>query len=230
MNGGPSQMDTVRLQAEAERATSTRTCPTRVRKGQRLTTMTSGQARFPVAPSKFKFAQHGKCGTWVSELLPHTAKIVDDIALRQVDAHRGDQPRPGHHLHHDRQPAARPAEPRLVAQLRPGQREQRPAGVRRHDAALAGRHRRPRRSSPRMWAQRLPAQQVPAASRSAAAATRCCTCPEPAGRRRRRPPRACSTRSASSTSGSSSSSATRRRRRASRSTRWPSACRPACRS
>ncbi len=43
--------------------------------------MTSGQARFPVAPSKFKFAQHGQCGTWVSELLPHTAKIVDDLCL-----------------------------------------------------------------------------------------------------------------------------------------------------
>ncbi len=43
--------------------------------------MTSGQARFPVAPSLFKFAQHGQCGRWVSELLPHTAKHVDDIAL-----------------------------------------------------------------------------------------------------------------------------------------------------
>jgi hypothetical protein len=43
--------------------------------------MTSGQTRFPVAPSMFKFKQHGKCGTWVSELLPHTAKWVDEIAL-----------------------------------------------------------------------------------------------------------------------------------------------------
>ena len=49
--------------------------------GQRITTMTSGQTGFPVAPSMFKFAQHGQCGRWVSELLPHTAKIVDDIAL-----------------------------------------------------------------------------------------------------------------------------------------------------
>jgi len=49
--------------------------------GERITTMTSGQAKFPVAPSIFKFAQHGQCGRWVSELLPHTAKIVDDIAL-----------------------------------------------------------------------------------------------------------------------------------------------------
>ncbi len=43
--------------------------------------MTSGQTRFPVAPSKFKFARHGRCGMWVSELLPHTAKVVDEIAL-----------------------------------------------------------------------------------------------------------------------------------------------------
>jgi uncharacterized protein (DUF1501 family) len=43
--------------------------------------MTSGQGRFPVAPSKFTFRQHGQCGRWVSELLPHTAKIADDIAL-----------------------------------------------------------------------------------------------------------------------------------------------------
>mgnify|MGYP003314332532 FL=1 len=43
--------------------------------------MTSGQSRFPIAPSKFKFNQHGKEGTWVSELLPHTAGIVDDIAV-----------------------------------------------------------------------------------------------------------------------------------------------------
>ncbi|MDB6135433.1 MAG: hypothetical protein JWM59_3676 [Verrucomicrobiales bacterium] len=49
--------------------------------GGRITTMTSGQGKFPVAPSKFTFSQHGQSGRWVSELLPHTAKIVDDIAL-----------------------------------------------------------------------------------------------------------------------------------------------------
>ena len=52
----------------------------------------------------FKFAQHGKCGTWVSELLPHTAEDRRRHLLHQVDAHRGDQPRPGHHLHPDRAP------------------------------------------------------------------------------------------------------------------------------
>ena len=55
--------------------------PDEVRQGQRLSTMTSGQKKFPIAPSKFKFSQHGESGRWVSELLPHTAKVVDDIAL-----------------------------------------------------------------------------------------------------------------------------------------------------
>jgi hypothetical protein len=55
--------------------------PDSVRQGQRLTTMTSGQARFPIAPSKYKFARHSKSGMWVSKLLPWTAKIVDEISL-----------------------------------------------------------------------------------------------------------------------------------------------------
>ena len=55
--------------------------PDSVRRGQRLTTMTSGQARFPIAPSIFDFEQVGKSGAWISELLPYTKKIVDDIAI-----------------------------------------------------------------------------------------------------------------------------------------------------
>jgi hypothetical protein len=55
--------------------------PDSIRSGQRLTTMTSGQSRFPIAPSVFRFAQHGKCGAWVSELLPWTSKMVDDLTI-----------------------------------------------------------------------------------------------------------------------------------------------------
>lgn len=55
--------------------------PDSVRQGQRLTGMTSSQANFPIAPSKFKFAQHGQSGAWISELLPHTAKIADDLCF-----------------------------------------------------------------------------------------------------------------------------------------------------
>jgi hypothetical protein len=55
--------------------------PDSVRHGQRITGMTSGQASFPVAAPIFKFSQAGQSGTWMSELLPHTARIVDDIAI-----------------------------------------------------------------------------------------------------------------------------------------------------
>lgn len=55
--------------------------PESVRNGQRLTTMTSGQTRFPIAPTVFKFSQHGQNGAWLSELLPWTAKMADDIAI-----------------------------------------------------------------------------------------------------------------------------------------------------
>jgi hypothetical protein len=80
MNGGPAQMDLWDFKPGLQEFFD-KDLPESVRNGQRLSTMTSGQARFPVAPSKFQFAQHGQCGTWVSELLPHTAKIVDEIAL-----------------------------------------------------------------------------------------------------------------------------------------------------
>ena len=55
--------------------------PESVRQGQRLTTMSSGQTRFPIAPSIYKFSQHGQSGAWVSELLPHTSRMVDDITI-----------------------------------------------------------------------------------------------------------------------------------------------------
>ena len=55
--------------------------PDSIRQGQRLTTMTSGQARFPIAPSIYKFSPHGAAGTMASELIPHMAGKVDEIAL-----------------------------------------------------------------------------------------------------------------------------------------------------
>ncbi len=55
--------------------------PDSIRQGQRLTGMTSGQKSFPVVAPKFKFSQHGSQGVWLSELLPHTGKIVDDLCI-----------------------------------------------------------------------------------------------------------------------------------------------------
>jgi uncharacterized protein (DUF1501 family) len=80
MLGAPPQMETFDYKPAMEKWFD-KDLPDSIRQGQRLTTMTSGQARFPIAPSIFKFAQHGECGTWVSELLPHTASMVDDIAV-----------------------------------------------------------------------------------------------------------------------------------------------------
>ncbi len=80
MNGAPSQIDLWDYKPILKDYFD-KELPASIRMGQRLTTMTSGQQRFPVAPSKFKFAQHGNSGTWVSELLPFTAKNADDISL-----------------------------------------------------------------------------------------------------------------------------------------------------
>ncbi len=80
MNGGPSQIDTWDYKPSLERQFD-QDLPDSIRMGQRITTMTSGQKRLPIAPSKFKFSQHGQCGRWVSQLLPYTAECVDDIAL-----------------------------------------------------------------------------------------------------------------------------------------------------
>ncbi len=78
--GAPPQMETFDYKPKM-RALFDKDLPESIRNGQRLTTMTSGQTRFPIAPSVFKFAQYGKSGAWVSELLPYTARMVDDIAI-----------------------------------------------------------------------------------------------------------------------------------------------------
>jgi hypothetical protein len=80
MVGGPAQMDLYDYKPVMNEWYD-KDLPDSVRMGQRLTTMTSGQARFPIAPSKFKFARHGQSGMWVSELLPHTAKMVDKLCF-----------------------------------------------------------------------------------------------------------------------------------------------------
>ncbi|MCG8600244.1 MAG: DUF1501 domain-containing protein, partial [Verrucomicrobiales bacterium] len=80
MSGAPSQIDLWDRKPEMEKWFD-KDLPEEVRDGQRLTTMTSKQARFPIAPSIYEFQKHGQSGTEVSELLPHTAKMVDDIAV-----------------------------------------------------------------------------------------------------------------------------------------------------
>src|SRR4026207_706770 len=79
-SGAPSQMDLFDYKPKLQRFHATE-LPDSVRMGQRITGMTSGQSSFPVVNSLFKFAQHGQSGAWLSELLPHTAKIVDQITI-----------------------------------------------------------------------------------------------------------------------------------------------------
>ena len=159
MNGGPSQMDLFDYKPKMD-AVFDKDLPDSIRKGQRLTTMTSGQSRFPIAPSKYKFAQHGKSGMWVSELLALDGQDRRRDRADQDGLDRGDQPRPGRHLHLHRAPAPRPGEPGLVAQLRPGHDEPEPAGLRGDDRDLVEQGRRPGPLQPAL-ARGLPAQQVP---------------------------------------------------------------------
>jgi len=80
MSGGPSHIDLFDYKPKLKDFHG-QELPASVRMGQRITGMTSGQKSFPCVAPMFKFAQHGKSGTWISELLPHIAKVVDDIAV-----------------------------------------------------------------------------------------------------------------------------------------------------
>ncbi len=79
-SGAPSQIDLFDPKPKLADLRATE-LPDSIRKGQRLTGMTATQTSFPVAPSKFRFAQHGKSGAWLSELLPHTARQADRLCF-----------------------------------------------------------------------------------------------------------------------------------------------------
>ena len=80
MSGGPSHIDLFDYKP-ALRDIHGQELPESIRQGQRLTTMTSGQTSFPCVAPMFEFARRGAHGTWVSELLPHVAGVVDDITI-----------------------------------------------------------------------------------------------------------------------------------------------------
>jgi uncharacterized protein YdcH (DUF465 family) len=79
-HGAPSQLDLFDYKPGLQERRGTE-LPDSIRMGQRLTGMTAYQAKFPTAPSLFKFAQHGESGAWLSELLPHTATVADDLCI-----------------------------------------------------------------------------------------------------------------------------------------------------
>ncbi|HYF36508.1 MAG TPA: DUF1501 domain-containing protein, partial [Prosthecobacter sp.] len=80
MHGGPSQLDLFDHKPGL-RALHGQELPGSVRGNQRLTGMTSGQASLPVTASLFDFQQHGQSGAWVSDLLPHTARMADELCF-----------------------------------------------------------------------------------------------------------------------------------------------------
>ena len=80
MSGGPSQLDLFDHKPLLNRMNG-KDLPDSVRMGQRLTGMSGNQASLPLAGSLFQFARHGKSGTWISELLPHTARVVDELCV-----------------------------------------------------------------------------------------------------------------------------------------------------
>ena len=79
-SGGPSQIETFDPKPGLKKLRG-RDLPESIRKGQRLTTMTAGQTSFPLVESAFEFRRHGQSGAWISELLPHTAKIADELCF-----------------------------------------------------------------------------------------------------------------------------------------------------
>src|SRR6476469_6287133 len=79
-SGGPSQLELFDSKPELEKFRG-QDLPESVRRGQRLTGMTAHQTHFPTTPPIYKFAQHSKSGATLSELLPHTAKIADDLCF-----------------------------------------------------------------------------------------------------------------------------------------------------
>lgn len=80
MSGGPSQLDLFDYKPQLVQMHG-KDLPDSVRRGQRLTGMSAGQSSIPVAATQFEFKRHGQSGAWVSELMPHTAKVVDELCF-----------------------------------------------------------------------------------------------------------------------------------------------------
>jgi len=79
-SGAPSQLDLFDWKPDLAQHFD-KELPSSIRKGQRITGMTAGQTRFPVAPTKFAFHQHGQSGAWISELLPHLSTVADELCF-----------------------------------------------------------------------------------------------------------------------------------------------------
>jgi hypothetical protein len=79
-SGGPSQLELLDYKPSLQEHFD-KDLPDSIRQGQRITGMVTGQARLPVAPSKYAFKRCGQSGAWIGDLLPHTQKIADDLCI-----------------------------------------------------------------------------------------------------------------------------------------------------
>ena len=209
----PSSTDSTasRSPSRSPRASSSRSCKTR-----------SSKRRGP----SFDFRSYGKSGQEISDLFPHIAQHGRRHLHHPLDAHRADQPRPGACLHEHRLDHQGPAEHGLVAALRPGRRDRKPARLRRaHSRGQGGRRAAGLGAA---MVGRLPAEQVPGRPVPVARATPSTTSATPTASARARSARW--SRRSTRLNGllRRGDAATPRSRRASRSTRWRSGCRRRC--
>ncbi len=226
MSGGPSHIDLFDYKPQLRQLHGTE-LPASVRMGQRITGMTAGQTSFPCVAPMFRFARHGQCGLWLSELLPHTGTIVDDICV--VKSLHTEA------INHDpaitfiQTGSQQPGRPSMGAWLSYGlgtENRNLPAFVVMVSQGSGNRTDQPLFS--RLWgAGFLPSEHQGVRFRTGSDPVLYLSNPPGVDARRAG---TCSMRRAPSTRWPPSRSATRRSTRASSSTRWPSACRPACRN
>ena len=145
MNGAPSQQDLFDYKPETEKhhgkelfksydeKTEKWSDSGFVKRTQRLTGMTSGQRSFPIARSKFRFRQHGDSGAWISELLPHTAALSDDLCFVKSMHTEAINHDPGVTFFQTGHPTTGAAQHGRLDELRAGNRERKSANVLRVD-------------------------------------------------------------------------------------------------
>ena len=222
MSGGPSQLDLFDYKPLLNEMNG-QDLPESVRKGQRLTGMSANQATLPMAGSIFKFGRHGQSGAWVSELLPHTAGVVDELCLITSLYTEAINHDPAITFFQTGSSIAGPAVDGIVAQLWPGIRQSEPADVLRLDQPQAS---RPAALFPALG-QRLFAVGTP--GRAVSGRGRSGPLPGKSARRQRRPAAArCSTGCANCTRPNTTRRSTRRSRPGSHSMRWLIECKPRC--
>jgi hypothetical protein len=141
-NGAPSHVDLFDYKPMLKKMHG-KEIPKDIIGDKRFSTMTGNQKSKPVLSEITKFAQHGGSGAWVSDFLPQTASIADELCFIKSMHTGAVNHAPGHRVLPDRRRTARPAEHGRVADVRPRFHERKPARLRRHDVARQGSFLRP---------------------------------------------------------------------------------------